>query len=620
MTPSTWITKIIFSGGTEIALNRDDIVVVVGANNVGKSAALRGIRYKLVSNKNADSIIKNISFEKVGDTNEILNLLKKIGRRSTFNPRDNYLSVFGLEFNLNEIIDYWEKDLNGLGQLTRLFCNLLSAGGRLQITDPAPNIAITKDPVEFPSQWMMRDDELELVISEEFRRAFNTDLIIHRNGGTTIPLYVGERPVPEGSEDRASLSYNQRIEKLSLIHEQGDGMRGFAGIVMALQTGFETVLMIDEPEAFLHPPQARHMGHMLAGNQTKPRQLFIATHSGDVLRGILDAGSNRVRILRLKREDNANYVQEIRPVDITKIWGDPLLRHSNVLDGIFYEKVVVCESDSDAKFYSAIADILYDTHDTKQKKPDVMFTHCGGKDRIATVVKALKAVGVPVVVVADFDVLNGERPLRDIVEAAQGEWQRISTNWNKVKVAVEEKKPEIDLPQLKTRISEAIDQISSPDDLKQAQRKISNVWKVASPWGTAKTVGRSYLPSGQATVAYNQLIVDLKSLGIFVVEIGELECFVRSVGSHGPKWVNEVLIKNLAEDDELEPARFFVNEFLGFENAVPKVNNRQIKILDSSVNDAELGDTGIEKVVVKESIQMMLIARYFKKLVLKFKS
>ena len=45
---------------------------------------------------------------------------------------------------------------------------------------------------------------------------------------------------------------------------------------------------------------------------------------------------------------------------------------------------------------------------------------------------------------------------------------------------------------------------------------------------------------------------------MLIVEIGQLESFVRSVGNHGPKWVNDVLGKDLKSDPELEDARKFI--------------------------------------------------------------
>jgi hypothetical protein len=46
--------------------------------------------------------------------------------------------------------------------------------------------------------------------------------------------------------------------------------------------------------------------------------------------------------------------------------------------------------------------------------------------------------------------------------------------------------------------------------------------------------------------------------GLFILEVGELEGFVRTIGNHGPKWANNVMEWDLVNDPELEVARQFV--------------------------------------------------------------
>ena len=59
-----------------------------------------------------------------------------------------------------------------------------------------------------------------------------------------------------------------------------------------------------------------------------------------------------------------------------------------------------------------------------------------------------------------------------------------------------------------------------------------------------------------------RLFSALETMGIFVVPVGELEGFCRTVGNHGPGWVAEVLKKNLIADQELEEARNFVAKII----------------------------------------------------------
>jgi hypothetical protein len=42
--------------------------------------------------------------------------------------------------------------------------------------------------------------------------------------------------------------------------------------------------------------------------------------------------------------------------------------------------------------------------------------------------------------------------------------------------------------------------------------------------------------------------------------MGEIEAFDKSIGGHGPKWVNHVLEKNILNAIELESARKFVRD------------------------------------------------------------
>ena len=49
------------------------------------------------------------------------------------------------------------------------------------------------------------------------------------------------------------------------------------------------------------------------------------------------------------------------------------------------------------------------------------------------------------------------------------------------------------------------------------------------------------MPAGNATISYKNMEKVLEATGIYIVPVGELECFVKEVGGHGPEWVNSVL-------------------------------------------------------------------------------
>jgi hypothetical protein len=47
-------------------------------------------------------------------------------------------------------------------------------------------------------------------------------------------------------------------------------------------------------------------------------------------------------------------------------------------------------------------------------------------------------------------------------------------------------------------------------------------------------------------------------MGLFVLEVGEMERFVPQVGGHGPRWVNEVHERELHADEFMTAPREFV--------------------------------------------------------------
>lgn len=337
-------------------------------------------------------------------------------------------------------------------------------------------------------------------------------------------------------------------------------MRSFAGLLLATSVAKESILLIDEPEAFLHPPQARLLGESLVHDRKWARQIFIATHSSDIIRGILNAESPNVRVIRIVRNKDNNIVRHLDNTKINELWRDSLLRYSNILDGLFHEKVIICESDSDCRFYSAVLDAIIESTHQLTKRPDIMFTHCGGKQRISTVIKSLKEVDVPVIAVVDFDIFSDEDPLRSIVQSLGAEWDDFRTYWSLVKKEVDQKNPDISAQEVKEKILAIFDD-PLQTTIKQKRKKIQKILKKTTAWSHAKTVGKSFVPSGQASRACETLLNNLRDIGLFVVEVGELEGFARQVGGHGPKWVNEVLSLSLKDDPSLQTARDFVSSF-----------------------------------------------------------
>ena len=551
-----WISEIEFNDRKKIHFDKNDITIFVGPNNAGKSASLKEAENLLRARNQKSIVLKNINIEKEGDEASFISFIESHSfTYLTSNPEPSYKG-FGFDLYAASLRSLWSNVKEGLNQLHPIFVNLLTTEARLSAANPTNSIKMTSEPPSNPIHFLYVDDQLERRFSDYFRQAFKKDLIVHRGAGSQVPLYVGERPILNDEEDRVSPSYLRRLEKLDLLNLQGDGMRSFVGVLLNIFISSHSILLIDEPEAFLHPPQARLMGKMIARDLPSKRQLFLSTHSGDFIKGLLDARKENLKIIRIQRQDSLNKVSILDSSEIRSIWNDPLLRHSNILDGLFHSMVIICESDSDCRFYSAVLSALYE--DKSSISPDILFVHCGGKHRMPSVIKSLIKLDVDIRVIADFDVLNGPNPLKMIYEELGGTWTTIENDSKIVKKSIDEKKPELETKELEKEIIAILGSCGKIVPEKEASAIKAAVGK-ASPWANAKDEGKRFVPRGDATQAYERVQIKLREKGLHIVEVGQLEGFCRSIGNHGPKWVNDVLEKkDLKTDSELEDARKFI--------------------------------------------------------------
>ena len=132
-------------------------------------------------------------------------------------------------------------------------------------------------------------------------------------------------------------------------------MRSFASVILRLLAPTTpSVLLLDEPEAFLHPPQAKLLGEIIAQNKPTEAQLFVATHSPDVLHGLITIAPENLHVLRMQRDGNVNRVLELDKELVKEVSRDPLMMQSSVMSGGFHERVIICESYADCMFYSSV--------------------------------------------------------------------------------------------------------------------------------------------------------------------------------------------------------------------------------------------------------------------------
>ncbi len=545
-----FISSLELSNGLRLELSNDSIVVFLGPNNSGKSTALSNIVSAINSHSEMAPglVVASVDVERSQPFAEVYAVAKRHA------GPDELVRMGGNSFYLSNVHNWWNATGGALGALGTFLVSYLPTRQRLNDCEPPQSIDLTKQEPSHPIQLMYRDHTYELAVSALFRKAFAEDLVLHRAAGQVVPLYVGARPILAPGEDPTHLSYVKRLEELKPLSTQGDGMVSFASLVIRLKVEGRAIQIVDEPEAFLHPPQARLIGQILSSDDVG-KQLFVATHNSDVIRGLLAGATTRLTLVRLQRSQAKFKAKALSADEVARLWKDPILRYSNVLEGLFHGGVVVTEGDADCKFYDAITSASIPDNE----RADAFYTYSGGKHRIPVIVRALKGLAVPVSSVVDFDTLNNERPLRDIVEAHGGSWADYDRDWTSIKATVESSKNYLNAERFAREVTDLLAKVRGDKAVpKDTIRAFRDACTQASPWAEAKKRGIDGLPSGEPQVRARALIERLAAIGIFLIPSGEMEGFCRTIGNHGPRWVEQVLELDLSGSDDLAAARKFV--------------------------------------------------------------
>lgn len=531
-----YISQVQFKNGDVVDLSQDDIVVFVGPNNAGKSQCLRDI-YDSAAGKQNGIVISDVVVTKYDASLGLF--LNTIARPQKERGGDLY-NLLNHTVWLNSLTEQEFRTSKKFNDWTNVFVTQLDTSARLTICDAAANIT-RSEPKRHPIHYAAFDPKYRKWLSDNFKKAFDVELTPNTQYGARIPLCMGDPVKLEGEfEDEQSRmeTYAEILATYKQVHQQGDGVKSFTGILLHLMLDYRCIFLIDEPEAFLHPPQAKIMGQVIGETLSDQKQAFISTHSEEIIKGLLEVCPGRVKIVRITRQGDENRFSILNNRDFADIWNDPLLKYSNIMSSLFHKTVVLCESDSDCKMYSIV-----ESHIKQQQGSysETLFIHCGGKHRMAKISSALRALKINVKLIPDIDVLNDEGVFRGIVEAFGCIWDDVKDSYKAIVSNLHSDKEKIERSTAKVNIdrilSERQDRYLSEEEIKSIQNEV----KIVSKWKAIKRSGKASLPAGDATNAFNRLDTALRAVGIYVVPEGELECFIKEVGGHGPEWSNSVL-------------------------------------------------------------------------------
>jgi hypothetical protein len=425
----------------------------------------------------------------------------------------------------------------------------------LSSVDSARRQDWTRQAPSDPIQWLDIETEAENEVSAAFRKVFGLSLVVNRTAGEQIILHVNQGEPPEFQNFRDYMSW---ISNLPTLGQQGDGMRSFAAALLHLKIHPKSLVLLDEPEAFLHHPQARKLAELLTNDTASQTQIWLATHNDEFVRGLLDNANDRVLVIRLDRRQNRTSSKVLKSEQVKNLWTDPLLRTSDVLSALFHELAIICEGESDVRFFRS----LVDANATDDRLPDLRFYHVGGKDKISSIVSSLKLLDLPVCVIVDIDILADRDKFVSLFEALGGSGEKVKEDLKAILQHINQRRPLLSGHEAAVELRKIADSIQREPQISAANRRqMSALVQEASPWERVKEDG--YRGFGSATIiqAFERIYENGKAIGMVINREGVLEGLCRAISKKSkPNWLAEVLTRDLASDHALDEARKMLSE------------------------------------------------------------
>jgi ABC-type cobalamin/Fe3+-siderophores transport system ATPase subunit len=545
------VESITLANGETVALPSDGVTAVIGANNVGKSTFLRQIlqlasRHPGMENhdRHATEVIK---LKREGSDADLVAWLDQNSQFTVRGSEGGFISHSNHQpLGPRSLPQLWGCD-DRLGNLWSFMIHRSDPFERAGMLAPRQRRGISGDQGDHPFYHLEDDSELMDEFSNISEKYFREPLILDWLSGN-MQLRMGRLSLDAPPVNKISKEYRLAVDRLSLVNEQGDGIKSFLGTILPLITSAYPVVLLDEPEAFLHPPQAHALGYELGRlSKMNKTQLILATHDRNILTGLLEADVS-VSVIRLDRAGNVVQAHQINADELRFVWADSVLRYSNVLDGLFHRAVVIAEADRDCRFYAAALSEADKTERLPVAPSDVLFVPSGGKAGIAKLAGVLRAAHVPVVATPDLDILNEVEKIRTLVTCMKGSeaWDSIKQLYTQATRGFRQVRTPVTCGDVLVGVTAVIGQKKGDPYSGEIKNAIAAQLRAnESPWLDLKRYGQGAFKThggAQASADGAKLLSALDAMGITTVRVGELEGFAPSLGvAKDPEWLPAAL-------------------------------------------------------------------------------
>jgi ABC-type Mn2+/Zn2+ transport system ATPase subunit len=547
-----------------------DLTVIVGPNNSGKSRFLKDL-LSLASGKRAGTIISEarfslpISFESLCAAYEPL--VRRLHDKSIGGSVWRHLGSTLVKEEQNATAGKWPESFKSEFMTRRTsqqhfgstygkgLVAYINTEDRLRLIKESPSQSEDNETANLLQAMYSAGKPAEMQLREEVKRAFHTEVALDFTVPRRLMLRVGSGVDELPADPRDA---KQMMNAFPPLDEQGDGLRSYAGAVAAMIISKRPLILFDEPEAFLHPPQAYLLGEFIARHAGPDRQVVVATHSADVLRGIIGRRQDLL-IVRVDRMSNAKQFRTLSVERVTQIARDPLLSTARVLEGLFYEAAVIVEAESDARLYMTA---------TQKRSPgsDVHFVNADNKQTVPKIMQPYREMGVRCIGIVDFDVLSDPTEFRkqlEVLPLSPGDFTTARELAEKIAKHVDSTPIDQILDSTAKLVANCADMLlkAKSASLSEKERTATTVRRDAeriksqtSKWKTYKEHGRNALPP-TIQAYFDELHAICLSGGLLINPAGELESLLTEYGvsysTQKNDWIQRAitLVPNLDVND-----------------------------------------------------------------------
>ncbi|MBN8726239.1 MAG: ATP-binding protein [Xanthomonadales bacterium] len=490
-------------GAAPLELNLGRIGVFVGPNNSGKSLLLRELMQAIRQGgpQQSANILHSLVVPQFSEQEAIRLVEGRTDAAQTarlqpgqvhlcsYDPVSGEHSAHNIQRDqaLHFLTDpNPERRQHALTHILSHYAMALDGSTRLRILDTRSAEGELQRPTHVLGR-LFANDALRARVRNIGFRAFGKYLVIDPTSMARLEARLADRAPLDELEEQALDARARGFHSSALpLASASDGVKAYLGMIAASYCTDHRLVLIDEPEAFLHPPLARELGRELAqsGAQANGTTL-VATHSAHFLMGCVESGA-ALDIVRLTYDGTVGTARVLRAPDLSDLMRDPLLRSTGMLSALFHASAVVCEGNLNRAAYEEINRRLEEAGIRACK--DAIFLSAHGKDALHRIVSPLRKLGIPAAAIADLDIVQ-EGSLGELLKACgmpEGVWQ------SKRDVA--------------SRVAEACRRHGV----------------------TLKQVGVEGAPL-EARDALRVLVRELRQWGLFLVPVGELEHWLPSL-------------------------------------------------------------------------------------------